>query len=561
MMVDDIILKGQGVTFEKDGIVYPMSFPERDDINPFFVDSETGEQLDDSLYPHKWPMEAAATKLAHDIMENNPQIDWKTALHYAKYALNLSAEEFNKSADKYHTIPLYFNPHTGELNPEWSQQTYGFYQDKKKFDTRARRTKDSRGNVVTFHVNNVPHPAFGHFPETGVFPSFRELREILSNWGHNHGLSIPTSLALYPHIEPQDMVTSGDGTEMYSQGPVRRHRTTDPDPFGPSGSTLMERNTRQNVSMHSILNGLDSMFLQPLGGNYSPRAARQLSRLHGLNEEESQLLASTAAGSFWNYGRVRGDRSAVASVSRALKERLYQLGYTEEELHRDIESHIRAYRAIDMETAGVDNRNGNQLLRALALSQISRERGTHSDEQHPEEGAHPIARNALNVVTANAPQASLERRDRMEGDIPTSHIRPNLPHNHSGFWDYNVDPASLAPSPSTGVEPGQVGRSPGDADTIGPYAQNRTESSTVIEQSHDTLHSLMENLQMADAKLDSSIMKSVPYYKDYESIAKAYSLSMNDVRAIEQSVGDWDKIAKSLMITPSVVKGVKVSLG
>ena len=66
---------------------------------------------------------------------------------------------------------------------------------------------------------------------------------------------------------------------------------------------------------------------------------------------------------------------------------------------------------------------------------------------------------------------------------------------------------------------------------------------------------------MAAAKLDSSIMKSVPYYKDYESIAKAYSLSMNDVRAIEQSVGDWDKIAKSLMITPSVVKGVKVSLG
>ena len=165
----------------------------------------------------------------------------------------------------------------------------------------------------------------------------------------------------------------------------------------------------------------------------------------------------------------------------------------------------------------------------------------------------------MGAITGPTQDVTLEPKEQTDTQVATAHIRGSMPHNHS---DYLPNTSSAPTVEETGeVRPGQTGRKYGEP--LGQYVQQRadTPTSTVIEQSHDTLHSLMENLQMADARLDSSIMKSVPYGRDHESIAMAYSISVSDVAIIEQSLGDWDRIAKSLMMSPLVVKGVKVSLG
>lgn len=581
MMVDDIILKGQGVSYEdEDGNLTPMSFPERDDINPFFaVPGLDGETFDEDEYPHKWPMEAVAIKLAHAMMRGSPgRFTYEKALEHAMEILNQSARDFNLTADDAHKIPAYFkidsngkpiwrDPITGKtgLNPHWARVNYGYYQDKKKHeDVGKPRSTRNMGGVVTFHVNNSPHPVFGHFPESGAFPSFTQLQKILSKWLKNYGVPIPTTLTQYPHVEPQDQVTSGDGTEFYSadnpdiKSIVRRHQTTDADPFGPYGQTFMERHSRQNVRVHDILGGLDPVFLESRDTPFSPYTAMNLRSKHGLNREEAEYLAGTPAGAFWNAGRLRGDRHALVKPTNALKERLMQIGgLTPEELQRLIQSHVRGYRAISMEEIGISRKNGTNLLEALALSQIAREYDAHS----PEEAEHGFARQSIGAITGPTQDVTLEPKEQTDSQIQTAHIRGSKPHNLSDYLP-NLSSPQTVETPGE-VRPGQTGRRFGEP--LGQYAQERvgadTPTSTVIEQSHDTLHSLMENLQMADARLDSSIMKSVPYDRDHESIAMAYSISISDVVTIEQSLGDWDRIAKSLMMSPLVVKGVKVSLG
>ena len=333
MMSGDIIRKGQGVTYENDmGEIIPMSFPENDQINPFFADVDSDDGLiDQENYPHKWPMEAVAIKLAHAMMTGNPgRIDFPMALKKAKEILNQSAMDFNRTADANHRIPLYFDPEAlktsddgrlARLNPEWARVNYGWYQDKKKHEDvgKARKTKND-GGIVTFHMNNSPHPVFGHFPETGAFPSFMQLQKILYAW-LKKGIPIPTTLVDYPHIEPQHQVTSGDGTDNYASGPVRRHTTTDPDPWGPTGKTFRERHTRQKVRVHDILAGLDPLYFSETDAPYSEYTDRKLRRLHGLNQEESYALARTPAGSFWNAGRLRGQRHALVRPNNALKEK------------------------------------------------------------------------------------------------------------------------------------------------------------------------------------------------------------------------------------------------
>ena len=82
-----------------------------------------------------------------------------------------------------------------------------------------------------------------------------------------------------------------------------------------------------------------------------------------------------------------------------------------------------------------------------------------------------------------------------------------------------------------------------------------------METSEQSLYDLMERLQLADAKTDMSIVKSLPQWTDDEDLCKEFSLTTNDLKFITESRGDWHVIAKTLMIDPRIVSAVKLSRG
>ena len=89
-----------------------------------------------------------------------------------------------------------------------------------------------------------------------------------------------------------------------------------------------------------------------------------------------------------------------------------------------------------------------------------------------------------------------------------------------------------------------------------------------IETSVDTLFDVMENLQSADARMDTLIIKSLPARRrfnlsdsyDVLSLCDTYRLDERDLHYIDQTMGDWDRIADSLKVDTRVVKAVKVAL-
>ena len=143
-------------------------------------------------------------------------------------------------------------------------------------------------------------------------------------------------------------------------------------------------------------------------------------------------------------------------------------GLTPEEMQRLIQSHVRGYRAVHMDDIGVSPKNGTHLLEALALSQIAREYGSHSEE----DVAHPLARNAMNLISGPTTPVRLEPSEQIDRNVKTSHLRPQIPHNHSDFLD-NISTPDEGSTPGE-PRPGQTGRRMGEP--LGQYAAGKVEA-------------------------------------------------------------------------------------
>ena len=524
-----LILKGQGVTYEdpETGQIVPMSFPERDDVNPFFVKPGTNELVDQEKFPHKWPMEAVAEHVARDFIKEHPGTDYATALKLAKDLLNQSVVKFNQAmdakGDPSHRLPFYFNTQ-GQLNPDWAKVNYGLYQDKKT-PSHERKTNNSNG-IVTFHVNNHPHPRLGHFPESGAFPSWREFGEMMD------AMFIPSLMGLNPHIDPHHQVVGGAG----ERGPVKRHLTTHPDPFGPYGQSEAEKSRREPLHVDQVIAGLDPVFFSPK--RQFSQASRENLLAQGMDDASATAMAQSVAGSFFNEDEAKGETGGVNTVMSHLTQKVMQqskLG--PEEIQRWMQKYVRGYQAVGMEEKGIHHDNAQMLIQALALSEVARVTGASSME----EARYSPAGAGFHRLTRGARAPELIPVQDPDRSFDDAHVRPDLPMD---FSDYSAFQGALAP------ETMGPGRSAGEP--LGEYA---------ITQSHDNITSLMETLQMADARLDTSIMKAIPQDSDASGLAATFGLTVNDVALISQSRGDWERVAKTLMLPPHVVRVVKVSLG
>tara|TARA_R100000234_G_scaffold47337_1_gene28317 strand:+ start:145 stop:540 length:396 start_codon:yes stop_codon:yes gene_type:complete len=113
---------------------------------------------------------------------------------------------------------------------------------------------------------------------------------------------------------------------------------------------------------------------------------------------------------------------------------------------------------------------------------------------------------------------------------------------------------------------GEAGGGRGQAGYAGIGLHNPPDDE--VQTSVDTLFDVMENLQSADARMDTLIVKSLPSRRrfnlsdsyDVLSLCETFSLEKRDLHYIDQTMGDWGKIAQNLKVEPDVVKAVKVAL-
>jgi|TARA_R110000824_G_scaffold101736_6_gene241645 hypothetical protein len=84
----------------------------------------------------------------------------------------------------------------------------------------------------------------------------------------------------------------------------------------------------------------------------------------------------------------------------------------------------------------------------------------------------------------------------------------------------------------------------------------------------DRLSDIMESLQSADARMDNIILKALPAKRrfdigdtiDCHILCDNYDIEVRDLHYINNSTGDWSRLADDLKVDASIVKGVKIAL-
>lgn len=580
----DFIIKGKGVflhepMFDENGnpvldengeqvinyIPFSAGSITDDSLNPWMVHPKTGKLLNairseenpNGTIEHAFPIEGAAKKIAAD-MKRVPalaNLSYEVRLKRAKELMNKSVEMYNRKVPAGQRIDPYFDAN-GRLNDAWSRVVVGDYPRDKQTEMHTPHNKHGH---VTFYKNSKDVTSFqgGDVLESAAFPSWREFGEIV---GHGqpykdaaklNGTYVPTRIGLYGHLEPQDVMV--DVNEQEVPNLVRRYKNTDVAPDSPFFSDEAQLSARENVDIRHILAGLDPTFFhakdRESGGT---EEAKQKFMDAGYDEKNASLLSGTVIGSLWNGLRdenpTRGGRSAINSNIEALYGRIMEAtGKTHEEVQREQQALVRGYRATGMGRLGIPNSVGTRMLESLAISQMLRNTGLDSNHiqsyrDHPDHySAISNYINGLFPDTGKPTRRLLTQRGLNEGDIDISHItNPTVPES--------LYASQMAMGSTTDDGDNRTFIGPGD-------------NPGLVQTSEQNLYDLMERLQLADAKTDMSIVKSLPQWTDDEDLCKEFSLTTNDLKFITESRGDWHAIAKTLMIDPRIVSVVKLSRG
>ena len=95
-------------------------------------------------------------------------------------------------------------PHLGDengnLHPEYKSNHYGQHEAR-NVPTSARKTRDSKGQLINLHYNSVKHNTLGRFLESGAFHFEKEFRKILQALGVESDLGARQNV-----LEPQHIV-------------------------------------------------------------------------------------------------------------------------------------------------------------------------------------------------------------------------------------------------------------------------------------------------------------------------------------------------------------------
>ena len=545
------------------------------------------------------------------------------AYHFAEHVIELAIERFNqRHVDPQHRLPplVITNEHGQQMiHPDWSQVTMGAYPkqegervpgEKGIIDSHMMPTRNENGDLITFYLSSgttMGEPERGPFPESGAVPFYKELKEVLNE---ELGRGMSMNFVHQPYIEPH-MMNPMMSREMSGQGQQGFRTLT------PKQSELMAQESHYGQIAPELLiaHHPDIFFHVPTkGGRKSPAAQALLQEYNqvlgwGLDDGQIAHIAQAPISALLTPGKKIADEGKYLQLyddlgqhtglhpGRARRFGVWRRGKegTPEELqaayaaykddpeqwdlkvgehsdtHRRHRSHSQPHYG---EGYGQGTMSHSQ--NALALLGGAHEHGVdlnHAWNEHaadtgkpqiipgsPEHANAHYIRNFYQQIAAHRIQnnpalTNLMRLDfEGRGHPQAAMDQPLIPQE----WQ-------SVPSPSiqsTHIPSLPVGQPQPDLPEIRTSPREYTEA-------ENRLLKAMETIQLANARTDPQVLKLLPIKKhlnlnnhdDVLLMANRLEITPQDVHSITHTQGDWQNIAKTLQIPPSLVGSVKLVFG
>lgn len=591
----DIILKGKGVYKRgAGGKMIPMSFPSPDsphkEMSHFHIDHSTGKghkEIPDNM--RHWPMEAAARYLA-DNKKLKQLYPGNLSLKQAKIILNKAANDFNRnkrnSGDDFHTVPIPFDE-SGNLHPEYKTNHYGTHESR-RVPTSARRTRDSRGNLINLHYNSVRHNSLGRFLESGAFHFEKEFRKIIASLGIESELGARQNV-----LEPQHIVRApekmADGSyKMRSL--LQRYDSNMKDPTSPDnhhfpeyGSEKYNEKTQYGqIGPLDIIASLpDAFFVTSSKGRPPVNVINALMR-EGVSPRRAEAMARAPAA---QLVLGRGKKGSATQLNNIVTRIQQYIGIDGQNKDNSIADAYHKHRShFDGRVGGADRGRTDAAKRILATLKTAEELGVDitpalgntRPEQSVVSGWRSYALrqggSPVNLANMGLAQEHHEMHGQITDDLGHLYVDGEGLPDHISVGDYDpVQENQQLPPPPPGSPPPGAGAGPSANDPFGPEGtvatrNNQTGVMTSQDDPMGAIAAVMERVQMHDTWDDARIMKSVQYKNlnprnrnDMTVLAKQLDLETTDVRAIAMSVGDWSKLAEHFQVGRDVVNIIKAS--
>ena len=575
ILVRDSILKGQGVVASfADGtsaiLAGNQAAPPDSEYNPFFHNPNTGTVRDD--IEHKFPLEALSEQMARDFIDSKA-IHPQQALSVAQGMINCGHSRFN---DNHHDEAHHLEPafdEIGNLNPIYAATTSSQQYQGKKLRSHERQTKTPDGMPINYWQSAAPHPEFGHSIESAALHAWREIEQCLEE----QGLGEATSAIRGSHIEPGSM----------TNGAVYRHTSLGPGPGDhvtrPMNEMMNQTRGLPSADPVNILFDeagkprLPPAFWQHHKGGAGPAKVKTaLAEQFGIEDPETlSAMASSAVGQLL-VGTGRRTGGKVDRLMRELGERLDIEG-------ENADLFARAQSHIQRSTAW----KGRAAKAAVNLAAMMRVADATGDDLQDFGDWSKVSPGVIDAWKQVAPMVGEQRGGAAEGHdwgapIPEnthpSAALPSMPAISEGPPIHELAP--LQPRAQTPLPPRQIPEQRGV--TVPPEAEQPpaavphqwgpVPAPTHFLRSDDDPTSrilfAMEEMQLAAAREDDSILKHLPTKRDLRVqndsdvalLAQRLGITGSDVRGLYSAGGDWLRVAKAFQVDPSVVGVVKVAL-
>lgn len=304
-----ILLKGGGVDIAFPGARggvhgFPLQdTPALDTHNIFHINPETGMPFEGTT-EHMWPIQAAAAKIARDIMKERPEVPYSSALQAAMQSINESTIEHNENAfpdpatREEHQLEVPFLQTSdgsyvfSQIHPDYRTNNHSDFQYSGEHSNQPTRNEHGMVNVWTGVSDQ-----YGMHPESGAFHQVKSVVDNLRAKGYNRAADTwDKGRGGTTHIEPGMMVQYIDGEGKLRsylkrrRGRASQQRSTHPE-------TDFNRHTKQydDVTPHNILHELPDDFFRvdnKRGGGVVQRVLEEA----GYPTHQANLMSRTAYG-------------------------------------------------------------------------------------------------------------------------------------------------------------------------------------------------------------------------------------------------------------------------
>lgn len=625
-MAGVIILKGHGVfttpaiqALMGEGARRALSPGEVEEqhgrgISPFHINPHTGKkwgEAGEGEFVIKDQFNAMVDEWTREIKKHNPNVDEDATRRRLREILNQSTKNFNsyKQLDGYHRYPeegVFLDvDDPSSVNPKLVTNTrFPMYQKHAMtFDGSWReeagqhaperlRIRNQDGTYPDWTASNTMHNDHGHLSEAKYFGAHNIFdRLVRQDMGDpNSPLHLPNSdtskvmpVKLAGGVtEPSALVymknEDGSLTPAY-----RRRMRNQPSNLGRQTGAALH-------GSHEFLSSLLTLhpsFFEPIKGAQDRNGGRErLARImlgEDADEELIRSMAQTPALAIINrhfpWKNAEGGESGTGKILTSNSRTGH--GTSTMNLYRSM---LKALSIPNSEFADMPedakdrfrffHHNANNIGVSRNLGPVQLGSHTESDMRQ--------------MLMASILMERDERANTAYGDSRGSRSRTGAyfremlrrkhnvqPLNTSAFkWVPAQEVRAMQATPKAPYTPAVP--FPEDAGTnagqrlghAGIGLLNPTAPDDEDLKSVDTIFDVMEDLQSADARMDSLIMKSLPAHRrfalsdsyDVSSLCRTFSLDERDLHYIDQTMGDWGKIAQNLKVEASVVKAVKVAL-